>query len=74
MPGPQHHLSFTDDRLERWPTPPKTVFLYDDGQPGLVLRVTDKGAKTFLYYRRVKGKPRKIKIGRLGEVDLLPES
>jgi integrase len=66
--SPQHHLSFTDDRLERWPAPPKTVFLYDDGQPGLVLRVTDKGAKTFLYYRRVKGKPRKIKIGRLGEV------
>lgn len=64
--APRHRIPFTDDRLERFKPDAAEVFLYDARKPGLVLRVAPSGVKTFVLYRRVRGRPRKYKIGRLG--------
>lgn len=45
--------------------PPETgrLAIYDAKQPGLVLRVTPAGAKSWCLYRRVNGKPQRISLG-----------
>lgn len=39
------------------------VEIKDARTPGLILRVTDKGTRTFSLYRRVRGVPKRIKLG-----------
>ena len=41
----------------------KRAYYNDDRQPGLQLAVTDRGTKTFYLYRKIKGKPTRIKLG-----------
>ena len=50
--------------------PPKEgrLYLSDDRQPGLQICITAKNARTFLLYKKVHGRPKRIKIGRLGEI------
>jgi integrase len=40
------------------------VYVYDAKTPGLAICVTDAGSQTFYLYRRVHGKPQRIRLGR----------
>jgi integrase len=67
MAAAPNRIAFTDDRLTRTAPPARgEVFLYDTKKPGLICRITAQGVKTFAMYRRVRGVPRKFKLGRLG--------
>lgn len=49
------------------PKPPATkcqIFLRDDAMRGFALRVTSGGAKTFILEKRIKGKVKRITLGR----------
>ncbi|MDQ6922939.1 MAG: Arm DNA-binding domain-containing protein, partial [Pseudomonadota bacterium] len=58
-------LNFTKAAIEALPKPASTRATYHDTKvPGLQLRVTPSGIKTFSVYRRVKGGgPERITIG-----------
>src|SRR5262245_10936759 len=43
--------------------PGKRVYLYDSGEPGLIISVTDRGQKSFYLYKKIQGKPERILIG-----------
>lgn len=67
-----NEFPFTDNRLEAI-TPPQRgeTIWYDRGgsesRPHLALRVTSGGSRTFIIYRRVRGRPQKVRIGPLEE-------
>ena len=70
--SPEREFPFTDNRLEAIKLPERgDVLYYDRGgkesRPRLALRVTAGGSRTFVIYRRVRGRPRKIRIGPLAE-------
>ncbi|MBK1726801.1 tyrosine-type recombinase/integrase [Halorhodospira neutriphila] len=59
------HLKFTKTTLERIEPPAKGRATYHDTDtPGLSLRVTDSGAKSFCIQRRVNGRVKRVTIGR----------
>ena len=62
---------FTKERLQRILPANKgeRVVYYDSKCPGLQIRVTARGVKTFSYYRRLKGRaPVRLSLGRFPEV------
>jgi integrase len=58
-------INFTRAALNGLPHPPagKRAFHYDEKTPGLAVQVTSSGAKTFYLYRRVQGRPERIRLG-----------
>lgn len=52
------------------PDPSKRLEFRDGLMPGLVLRVSKKGTKTFCLHKRVNGKMRRLTIGRFGVLSL----
>lgn len=42
----------------------------DQATPGLFIRLSPGGSKTFIYYRKIAGKVIRIKIGRFGEITI----
>jgi len=52
------------------PDPSKRLEFRDELMPGLVLRVSKKGTKTFCLHKRVNGKMRRLTIGRFGVLSL----
>ncbi|TGD63363.1 site-specific integrase [Tabrizicola sp. WMC-M-20] len=50
--------------------PAKRLDFRDDLMPGLVLRVSQSGTKTFCLHRRINGKMRRLTIGRFGVLTL----
>ncbi|MFW5693372.1 MAG: Arm DNA-binding domain-containing protein, partial [Thermoguttaceae bacterium] len=65
----ENKFKFTPARLEKLKPGAKTTMYYDVGTP-LALWVTPGGAKTFCVYRRVNGRPSRVRIGRVGDVAL----
>jgi len=60
-------FAFTKTRIQAIPTPEagKRVTYYDTKTPGLQLRVSATGIKTFSVYRRLKaGEPERVTLGR----------
>ena len=58
-------INFTKRTLEALPTPERGRVRYHDTKiPGLTLRITPAGTKTFKLYRKVNGKPLDITLGR----------
>ncbi len=58
-------INFTKRSLDSLPVPEKgRVRYYDAKTPGLTLRITSAGTKTFRLYRKVNGKPLDITLGR----------
>lgn len=45
------------------PPPGKRAEVYDSKTPRLMLRVTHTGAKSFAVYRRVNGRPQRVRLG-----------
>ncbi len=69
-PKPPRHrvmsiLNFTKKALDTLPLPAagKRAFYRDSAIPGLGIRVTSKGVKTFIVYRKVDGKPQRTTLG-----------
>lgn len=62
-------ISFTKKVLSSLRAPKgQRVYYHDTRTPGLALCVTPNGTKTFYLYRRVAGRPERIRIGRHPEV------
>jgi integrase len=69
MPTQKQGFAFTQKRIEDLPTP-KTgrTCIHDTKVPGLVVRVTAAGSKVFYIYRKLAGRPLRIRIGSTAEV------
>ena len=52
------------------PDPQKRLDFRDTSLPGLVLRVSVSGTKTFCIHKRVNGKMRRVTMGRFGLLSL----
>ena len=52
------------------PNPSKRVDIRDAVMPGLVIRVSKSGTKTFSFHKRINGTMRRLTIGRYGVVSL----
>ncbi len=61
----QHRLTFTIKRLEQLAVTGKTYYAYDIGQAGLCLRVSAGGTKSYVYYRKVDGRPERVTLGKM---------
>ena len=60
-------LTFTEKRIKGLPLPPagaKQVYYRDAQTRGFAVAVYPTGAKTFILYRKVQGRPERILIGR----------
>jgi integrase len=58
---------FKERTLKQYPLPTSgSTIVYDLHSP-LAMRVTARGAKSFVLYRRVAGRPVKLGLGRIGE-------
>ncbi len=52
------------------PNPSKRLDFRDELMPGLVLRISTSGTKTFCLHKRINGRMRRLTIGRFGVVSL----
>ena len=67
------HINFTEKVLADLPIPTdkRPVTYYDSGQAGLCVITTYGGAKTYYFYAKVLGVPKRVKIGRVGVTKLV---
>ncbi len=64
-------FNFTQAAISKLPLPATGRLYYGDARtPGLSLCVWDTGVKTFELYKRIGGRPTRLKIGRFPEVTL----
>ncbi len=64
-------IAFTEDRLERLKAPDAGRDVYHDTTtPGLIVRVTATGTKTYSVYKKLAGKPVRHTIGQVGSITL----
>ena len=63
-------LGFTVSALEHatCPADKERVTIYDARTPGLAVRITPAGAKTFILYRKVNGRPQRVRLGGFPEI------
>jgi integrase len=54
---------FTKKRIDALVTRATRIYFYDDQCRGLAIAVNPTGKKVFVLYRKVKGRPQRIKIG-----------
>lgn len=60
----ENRIRFTKAALEAIEPPAQGARRYfDDKTPGLILRVTAKGNKTFYVYKKVDGRPAELRVG-----------
>lgn len=68
-PGATRRLNFTKTAIGNLAAPPAgRHYTYDLKVPGLALAVTATGAKSFYVYRRVHGRPQRIRLGGFPEL------
>lgn len=60
----ENKLNFTKTGLLNLPAPARQTYYWDTKIEGLGLGVTPNGTKTFILYRRLNGKPVRLKLGR----------
>jgi integrase len=67
----QSRFPFTIKRLEELPPPPfGREYHYDSQQPGLACCVTAAGGKTYYLYRKIDGRPERIRLGAFPAVSI----
>jgi integrase len=66
----ENKLNFTKKSIAALPSPPqgKRTSYHDNKTPGLILRVTATGTKTFVLYRRIDGRPERVTLGRFPQM------
>jgi integrase len=64
--GAGRRFAFTAAALAKLKCPAGSdrLYVYDQRTPGLALCVTAAGARTFYVYRRVDGRPQRVRVGR----------
>src|SRR5579875_1796935 len=62
--NPETEFAFTEARLRDLPPPDESKAFYSDAKSRLKLCAYASGAKSFLVYRRIHGRPERIFIGR----------
>ena len=69
-PAPEdRRFPFTKTRLEVLPVPTAGRAVYYDAKtPGLILRITETGQRSFCFYRKVKGRPLRMLLGRFPQM------
>lgn len=73
---PENRFNFIKKRLEALPSPPKgkRAYYYDEGGKksvsGLVLCVNPSGSKTFQLYKKIKGRPERITLGKFPDMSI----
>lgn len=67
-----HKINFTKATLLKAALPPKGKLDYykDLREPGLEMIATSGGAKTFYLYRKIGGKPERVKLGRFPDMSV----
>jgi integrase len=66
-----NRLAFTAARLGAVKVPERgALYVYDTATPGLAMRITKAGARTFVLYRRIKGRPVRITLGAVGSMSI----
>jgi integrase len=65
-------IGFTVAALEKasCPAGKGRTWLYDHRSPGLALMVTDKGSKAFYVYRKVNGRPQRVRLGGFPDISI----
>lgn len=68
----ENRFTFTKSLIEKLPLPEKgkTGIIYDEKESGLMLMSLSSGIKTFYLYRKINGKPERIKIGRFPDLSI----
>ncbi len=70
-----NHIHFTKKAIAELPIPPvgsKPVTYYDTGcRDGLCIIVTYGGTKTFYFFMKFNGTPKRVKLGRVGDIELI---
>lgn len=56
-------IKFTKRKIESLPVPDKTITYHDTETTGLKLTISKAGTYTFMVYRKIKGRPERIKLG-----------
>jgi hypothetical protein len=68
---PSNRLNFTKRALDRLTLPSEGVaYFYDTDTKGLAISVGKTGRKSFLLYRKIQGRPERVKIGRYPDVTI----
>ncbi|MHC4698244.1 MAG: tyrosine-type recombinase/integrase [Planctomycetota bacterium] len=72
MPKRSTKINFTKQALARIkpPTDQDRLYVYDKRLPGLAVCVTRTGSRTFYVYRRARGRPVRVRLGRFPEVTI----
>ena len=68
----ERKLNFTKRVIETLPLPDvgKRSYYYDTKVRGLGVSITNKGTKTFIVYKKVHGKPERIKLGHFPDISI----
>ena len=71
MPNPQARTTLTDKGIEALkPQPGKRMHVFDSIVPGLCVRVTEGGSKSFVLVTHYKGKQKWLTLGHPGGLKL----
>ena len=72
MPKPVTRFNFTRAAIMAVtpPTDQDRVYVYDKRTPALALCVTRSGSRTFYVYRRIHGRPVRVRLGRFPEMTI----
>ncbi|MDF2368347.1 Arm DNA-binding domain-containing protein [Sneathiella sp.] len=72
MVAPNDKFNFVKKTLLSLPTPPrgKRFSFKDEKVGGLILRVTDTGAKTFQLYQKHQGRPVRVTLGKFPDMTI----
>ncbi len=66
-----NRFAFTKNRLAAVPVPSSgAAYVYDSVTPGLAMRVTKGNARTYVLYRRIKGRPERVNLGSVGAASI----
>lgn len=69
MSRKRRKVKLTQAAVTRLPVPDgKRVYYYDEAMPGLAVCCWPSGTKTFMLYRKINGRPIRVKIGRFGDL------
>ncbi len=68
---PSNRFDFTKRLIDQLPWPSKgSAYYYDLRTKGLAIGIGTSGRKSFLLYRKIKGKPERIKIGPYPDISI----
>jgi integrase len=67
---PVAKFNFTKKAIEHLVSGEKRAYFYDEQVRGLALAVDPTGRKTFLLYRKVQGRPERVKIGTFPDMSI----